>query len=228
LNPMRTLMLILVASALAACGGGGGGNSDSGSGKTAAPATSGSGDETARFAEAAKTNPIVARSLARDPGPPNEYALIQTNYGDIKIRFFPKQAPLAVANFKGLAAAGYYDGVTFHRVVKDFIIQGGDPIGNGTGGTSLWGKPFRDEFDPALTFGRPGMVAMANPAKKNYNQSQFFINVDQADFLDNKHTIFGEVMEGMATLDAISSMPVNSDSKPLETVTMEKVTILTE
>lgn len=104
----------------------------------------------------------------------DETAIIKTNMGDIKIRFFEDAAPKAVKNFIGLAQKGYYDGITFHRVIKDFMIQGGDPNGNGTGGESLYGKPFEDEFSTKL-FNIRGSVAMANSGK-NTNGSQFFIN----------------------------------------------------
>jgi cyclophilin family peptidyl-prolyl cis-trans isomerase len=213
LNPIKTLFSILLAISLAGCGESGGSDASSGSGTQAA--TPGSGEP---------VNPMVARSLARDPGPSSEHAIIRTNYGDIKLRFFPKQAPLAVANFKGLAAQGFYNGLTFHRILSGFMIQGGDPNGDGTGGESIWKKPFRDEFHPALVYGRAGLVGMANSSPNN-NGSQFFITTDETPHLNNKHTLFAEVMEGMASVNAIASMETNADAKPLEPVIIEEVII---
>ena len=103
-----------------------------------------------------------------------EIAVMHTSMGDIKIRFFPEAAPKAVENFKTHAKEGYYDGLTFHRVINDFMIQGGDPAGDGTGGESIWGEPFEDEFSPNL-FNIRGALAMANSGR-NKNGSQFFIN----------------------------------------------------
>lgn len=103
-----------------------------------------------------------------------EIAVMSTSKGDIKIRFFPEQAPKAVENFKELSKSGYYNGVTFHRVIKDFMIQGGDPTATGAGGESIWGKAFEDEFSPSL-LNITGSLSMANSGK-NTNGSQFFIN----------------------------------------------------
>ena len=103
-----------------------------------------------------------------------EIAVVSTNHGDFKIRFFPEKAPKTVENFKGLAEKGYYNNLIFHRVIKDFMIQGGDPKGTGTGGESLWGEDFEDEFSEDL-FNITGAVAMANRGP-NTNGSQFFIN----------------------------------------------------
>ncbi|NNF05575.1 MAG: peptidylprolyl isomerase [Candidatus Eisenbacteria bacterium] len=159
-----------------------------------------------------------------DPGPETEVAVIKTNKGDVKIRFYPKVAPKTVANFKGLAAKDYYDGVTFHRVIKQFMIQGGDPTGTGRGGSSLWGGKFEDETDPSLTFSRPGLLAMAN-AGPNTNSSQFFITQVPTPHLNGKHTIFGEVMEGMDVVNAICAVPVGAGSKPTSPVVIQDVVI---
>ncbi|MBR5135085.1 MAG: peptidylprolyl isomerase, partial [Clostridia bacterium] len=109
-----------------------------------------------------------------------EIAIMHTNMGDIYIRFFPDEAPKAVENFKTHAKNGYYDGVTFHRVINDFMIQGGDPSGDGTGGESIWGEDFEDEFSPSLGNLR-GSLAMANTGEPTTNGSQFFINQAPAD-----------------------------------------------
>jgi len=140
------------------------------------------------------------------------------------LRFYPKQAPVAVANFKGLAAKGYYDGIVFHRVIPGFMIQGGDPTGTGFSGESLWGGKFNDEFSPALRFTRAGLLAMAN-AGPNTNGSQFFITVAATPHLNDKHTIFGEVAEGMDVVNAIANVRVGPQDKPVKPVIMESVTV---
>lgn len=185
-----------------------------------------------------------------------EVGVIKTNYGDIKVRFFPEVAPKAVENFKTHAKNGYYDGITFHRVMNEFMIQGGDPQGTGRGGESIWGKSFEDEF--AINYRNiRGALSMAN-AGPNTNGSQFFIVqktetekeiIDQMRkageergypedvveayesfggtyWLDYKHTVFGHVYEGMDVVDKIAAVKVDRNSKPLETVAMEKVEII--
>ena len=145
--------------------------------------------------------------------------------GDILVRFYPKQAPLAVSNFKGLAAKGYYDGIVFHRVLDNFMIQGGDPTGTGFSGESLWGGKFKDELDPSLTFTRAGILAMANSGTDT-NGSQFFITQVATPHLNNKHTIFGEVVEGMDVVNAIIGVKKDANGKPDQPVVMESVTIV--
>lgn len=142
---------------------------------------------------------------------------MKTNRGDIVIKLFSDLAPKACENFVALAAKGYYDGLTFHRVIKDFMIQGGDPKGNGTGGQSIWGRPFEDEFAPELKFSKVGLLAMAN-AGPNTNGSQFFIttSVENTRHLTGRHTIFGEVIEGMDVVRAIEDSPVDGMDRPLE------------
>src|SRR3989338_2850672 len=115
-------------------------------------------------------NSISGKVSAMD----NKIVVLETNHGIIEIRLMPEIAPKACENFEKLAKKGYYNGVIFHRVIKGFMIQGGDPTGTGHGGQSIWGKPFADEFMPGITFGRAGLVAMAN-AGPNTNGSQFFI-----------------------------------------------------
>lgn len=172
-------------------------------------------------------------------------------YGVIKVKFFETIAPKAVENFITHAKNGYYDGLTFHRVMNDFMIQGGDPKGNGTGGESIWGEDFEDEFSKHLIPVR-GALCMAN-AGANTNGSQFFIvqtKSYQAEYVLNyrekgvdsdlidyykknggtgwlyeAHTVFGQVYEGMDVVDAIAATKVNSSSKPLEEVIIEKIVI---
>ena len=185
-----------------------------------------------------------------------EVGIISTNYGDIKIRFFPEIAPKAVENFKTHAREGYYDNITFHRVMNEFMIQGGDPQGTGRGGESIWRKSFEDEFDTNFRNIR-GALSMAN-AGPGTNGSQFFI-VQKTDtekeligqmrqlgeekgypndvvdayeefggtcWLDFKHTVFGHVYEGMDIVDKIAAVKVDRNSKPIEPVKMDSVKIV--
>jgi peptidylprolyl isomerase len=195
----------------------------------AAPSPAGAGDAAQMPADAAgeEANPIVTRSIAKDPGPSDEYAVMKTNMGTVTLRLYPKLAPLAVANFKGLAAKGFYDGITFHRVIDGFMIQGGDPTGTGYQGESIWGGKFQDEFNPTLRFDRPGLLAMAN-AGPNTNGSQFFITQVPTLHLNDKHTIFGEVMEGMDVVNAIAKVRADERSKPISPVVIESLTIEVE
>jgi peptidyl-prolyl cis-trans isomerase B (cyclophilin B) len=177
-----------------------------------------------------------------------EIAIIKTNHGDIKLRLFPEVAPKAVENFTTHAKDGYYDGISFHRVIKDFMIQGGDPDGTGRGGQSIWGRPFEDEFSMEYRNIR-GALSMANAGPKT-NGSQFFI-VQKSDiekniidqmmqlgeakgfpedvieayqehggtyWLDGKHTVFGHVFEGMDVVDKIAQLPVGRNDMPKEPV----------
>ena len=181
-------------------------------------------------------------------------AIMKTNMGDIKIKLFKKEAPVTVENFTVHAKEGYYNGLIFHRVIKDFMIQGGDPTGTGMGGESIWGDKFEDEFDPALHNLR-GALSMAN-AGPNTNGSQFFIvqastvpaNMVQqmkdmpsafpeatvkayeemggTPWLDFRHTVFGQVVEGMDVVDAIANVQVGAQDKPLTDVIIETIEIV--
>lgn len=140
--------------------------------------------------------------------------VLETNQGSIVIKLFPDKAPKTVENFIGLIKKGYYDGIIFHRVIKDFMIQGGDPTGTGMGGESIWGKPFEDEVTQDLQFDRKGLLAMAN-AGPNTNGSQFFITTVPCPWLNMKHTIFGEVVEGYGVVEKIENSPTGGADKPL-------------
>ena len=147
-------------------------------------------------------------------------ATIQTNHGAIEIELFDDAAPKTVENFKKLAQDGFYDGLIFHRVIRDFMIQGGCPQGSGTGGP---GYTFEDEFNDHKV--ERGALAMAN-AGPNTNGSQFFIvTVDAAPWLDGKHTVFGKVTSGMEVGDAIEGTPTGAGDRPREDAVMEKVTV---
>jgi cyclophilin family peptidyl-prolyl cis-trans isomerase len=147
-------------------------------------------------------------------------AIIQTNHGPINVELFPDDAPKTVANFVKLVNDGFYEGVVFHRVIPDFMIQGGDPTGTGSGGP---GYSFEDEFNDHKV--ERGALAMAN-AGPNTNGSQFFIvTTDAAPWLDGKHTVFGRVTEGMDVVDKISELPRDSRDKPNDDVVMESVSV---
>ncbi|MEC2305366.1 MULTISPECIES: peptidylprolyl isomerase [Heyndrickxia] len=176
---------------------------------------------------------------------------MQTNMGTITIKLFPAFAPKTVENFVTHSKNGYYDGLTFHRVIDGFMIQGGDPSGNGTGGESIYGAPFEDEFSERL-FNFRGALSMAN-AGPNTNGSQFFIvqsktidpsmkgQMEQAGYpaevveaymekggtpwLDFRHTVFGQVMEGMEVVDEIAGVRTGLQDKPVHDVIIEKITI---
>lgn len=150
---------------------------------------------------------------------------LQTTQGSIKIQLFGEQAPKTVENFVGLIEKGYYDGIIFHRVIPQFMIQGGDPTGTGMGGESIWGKPFEDECSPDLRFTKKGLLAMAN-AGPNTNGSQFFITTALTPWLDGRHTIFGEVIEGYDIVEKIESTPTARDDRPLEKQAIEKAVVL--
>jgi len=142
--------------------------------------------------------------------------VFETNAGVIVFKLFPEVAPKTVENFVGLVKKGYYDGIIFHRVIKNFMIQGGDPTGTGSGGSSLWGGKFKDEFKIGVVFDRVGLLAMAN-AGKNTNGSQFFITTVKTPHLNEKHTIFGEVIEGYDVVEKIENTKVGAGSRPKET-----------
>lgn len=157
----------------------------------------------------------------------NRTAVIETNKGTIKFELLEEDAPKTTENFRIHAGNGYYDGVTFHRVIRNFMIQGGDPLGEGYGGESAWGGKFDDEIDrsSALYAGvyEKGTVAMAN-AGPNTNGSQFFIM--HADYgLPPNYTKFGRVLEGQDVVDAIANVQTNSNDKPLDPVVMNRVFI---
>jgi len=147
-------------------------------------------------------------------------ATLHTNHGPIVIELFDDDAPKTVANFTKLAADGFYDGIIFHRVIPDFMIQGGDPTGTGSGGP---GYQFEDEFNDHKV--ARGALAMAN-AGPNTNGSQFFIvTADACPWLDGKHTVFGEVTSGMDVVDAISTADTGPGDKPREEIRIESVTL---
>lgn len=184
-------------------------------------------------------------------------AVIKTSMGEVSVRLFPEVAPKAVENFVTHSRNGYYNGLTFHRVMNEFMIQGGDPMGTGCGGESIWGKPFKDEFDLYARNYR-GALSMAN-AGPGTNGSQFFIvqahdapanmiaqmegmtkedgfpqevtenykAVGGTPWLDFRHTVFGQVYDGMDIVDAIAGVKVGAGDKPVKAVTIDSITIST-
>ena len=182
-------------------------------------------------------------------------AVMHTNMGDIEIKLFPEHAPKTVENFTTHAKNGYYNGIIFHRVIKDFMIQGGDPTGTGMGGESIWGRPFEDEFTPELHNLR-GALCMANAGPAT-NGSQFFIvqasdvpadmlsqmkdlsdsgfppeiteayaNLGGTPWLDFRHTVFGQVVNGMDVVDAIANVQVGAADKPVNDVVILGIDII--
>jgi peptidylprolyl isomerase len=158
----------------------------------------------------------------------NPIAIMQTTQGDIEIELRPDIAPKAVENFVTHAKNGYYDGLIFHRIIKNFMIQGGDPTGTGRGGKSIWNKPFEDEFKQGVVFDKPGILAMAN-AGKNTNGSQFFITTVPTHWLNGYHTIFGYVTKSsLKVVQKLNNVKTNGRAggdKPLQEQKIIKITI---
>jgi len=151
----------------------------------------------------------------------NPVAVFQTNQGSFKVELFQDKAPKTVENFVTLARKGYYDGVIFHRVIKGFMIQGGDPTGTGRGGP---GYNIKDEFGPGLKHDSEGVLSMAN-AGPNTGGSQFFITLAGTPWLDGKHAIFGKVSEGLDVVRKIGIVPTGPQDRPRDNVVMESVKI---
>lgn len=151
----------------------------------------------------------------------NRAAQFKTNLGSFTVELFEDRAPKTTKNFIDLAEKGFYDGVIFHRVIKDFMIQGGDPTGTGRGGP---GYTIPDEFHPELQHSGRGILSMAN-AGPNSGGSQFFITLEATPWLDGKHAVFGKVVGGADVIEAIGTTPTARGDRPLEDVVMESVTI---
>ncbi|MBT2731976.1 MULTISPECIES: peptidylprolyl isomerase [Carnobacterium] len=187
--------------------------------------------------------------LSNEVAENEKVATLKTTMGNLKIKLFPEVAPKAVENFVKLAESGYYNGIIFHRVIPDFMIQGGDPTGTGMGGESVWGSAFEDEFSDKA-FNLKGALSMAN-AGPGTNGSQFFIvsasqtpanmigQLEAAGYpaeiveaykenggtpwLDNRHTVFGQVIEGMDVVDAIQSVKRGPQDKPVNDIVIESI-----
>lgn len=246
---MKTKKIITAAALLgalivfAACGS-----------KTENKADSSSSSET-KTSESVDLNALELPQLSDKVAEDEDLVEMVTTEGTIEIKLFPKQAPKTVENFMTHAKDGYYDNVTFHRVIKDFMIQGGDPKGDGTGGESIWGDSFDDEFSNQL-YNIRGALSMANAGTdadgNGTNGSQFFIVQNDQDvsdgllkddypqkiidaykkggtpFLDGKHTVFGQVTKGMDVVDKIASAETDESDKPKKDIRIEKINILQE
>jgi len=158
---------------------------------------------------------VIGSIYGEGAGMDEKIVVLETNQGEIEIKLMPDLAPKACENFIGLARKGYYEGIIFHRVIKGFMIQGGDPTGTGTGGSSLWGAPFKDEVISSVKFDKPGILAMANSGP-NTNGSQFFITTVAAPWLNMRHTIFGEVISGYDVVERIENTATGARDKPIE------------
>ena len=158
---------------------------------------------------------IAALSMLTYAGSKAPVAVLETNVGTIELKLYPEKSPLAVENFIGLIKKGYYNGVIFHRVIKGFMIQGGDPTGTGRGGESIWGKVFKNENSPNLVFDKPFLLAMAN-AGPNTNGSQFFITTAATPWLNGGYTIFGEVVKGKDVVRKIENTKTARGDRPIQ------------
>ena len=158
--------------------------------------------------EAVKNNAEGVSNMASNT------VVLETTQGIIELKLMPEIAPKACENFKSLVEKDYYNGTIFHRVIKGFMIQGGDPMGTGRGGNSIWGKPFEDEFNKNVTFNKKGVLAMANSGPGT-NGSQFFITVAPTEWLNMHHTIFGEVVAGYGAVEKIENTPTGYGDKPV-------------
>src|SRR3989344_6555182 len=147
--------------------------------------------------------------------------VLETNLGNIEVTLMPEVAPKTCENFLGLIEKQYYNGVVFHRIIKNFMIQGGDPSGTGTGGESIWGKAFADEFSPSVKSDKPGLLAMANRGP-NTNGSQFFITTAATPWLHKRHTIFGQVTQGYDIVKKMEAAKTDPQDRPIEPVKILK------
>ncbi len=164
---------------------------------------------------------IMTSSFGKENSMEGKNVFLETTKGTIEIELMPKIAPKTCENFVGLIEQKYYDGIIFHRVIKDFMIQGGDPTGTGTGGKSIWGNPFEDEVTPNVKFNEQGILAMANSGP-NTNGSQFFITTIPTPWLNMKHTIFGKVVSGYDVVQDIENTPTAAGSKPKDEIKIIK------
>lgn len=239
-------LILVILFVLGACGT----TSQNEENNEATDPSNGSGAEETK--EQVRTEDMELPQLSVEVGENERLVEMETSMGIIKIKLFPEYAPKTVENFITHSENGYYEGVVFHRVIEDFMIQGGDPDGTGRGGESIYGTPFEDEFSPNL-YNIRGALSMAN-AGPNTNGSQFFIVQNQSKldesmrqqmakakyptriieaydnggtpWLDYGHTVFGQVIEGMEVVDKIASTPKDANDKPLEDVVIKKITVL--
>jgi len=153
-----------------------------------------------------------------------KYVIIETGMGDILCELYWNHAPNSCRNFAELARRGYYNNCPFHRIIPDFMIQGGDPTGTGRGGASIYGHQFNDELDNELKHTGAGILSMANSGP-NTNGSQFFITLAPTQWLDGKHTIFGRVSSGMTVVQRMGKVTTDNNDKPTENIKIKKASI---
>ena len=158
--------------------------------------------------------PGLSNAQEKENAVANQTVVLETNQGSVEIKLYPQFAPKTCENFIGLVKKGYYNGLIFHRVIKNFMIQGGDPTGTGMGGESFWGGKFDDEFSDQIRFDRKGLLAMAN-AGPGTNGSQFFITTVPTPWLNDHHTIFGEVTSGYDVIEKIENTSVGAQDRPI-------------
>lgn len=163
-----------------------------------------------------KNTPIIEekKKLTQKDKAMEKMVVLETTQGSITIKMFTKIAPLAVENFTTHVENGYYNNLIFHRIIKNFMIQGGDPTGTGRGGASIWKKPFNDEFSNDVKFDKPYLLAMANSGPKT-NGSQFFITTAKTEWLNGNHTIFGEVVEGADIVKKLENVETRAGDVPI-------------
>ena len=172
------------------------------------------------------THCLTPLHAAKEESVQNKHPIveIETNLGSFEVELRPDIAPKASENFLKHAQDGYYNGIIFHRVIKDFMIQGGDPTGTGRGGQSIWKTPFEDEVTDTVKFDKPGLLAMANAGPKT-NGSQFFITTAATPWLNKRHTIFGEVVKGYDVVKKIELTKTGAGDRPVEDVKILSITI---
>ncbi|KAH6894127.1 peptidyl-prolyl cis-trans isomerase-like 1 [Thelonectria olida] len=153
--------------------------------------------------------------------------LLETSMGSITLELYTDHAPKTCNNFSTLVRRGYFDGTVFHRIIPNFMVQGGDPTGTGRGGSSIYGEKFEDEIDPALRHTGAGILSMAN-AGPNTNGSQFFLTLAPTPWLDGKHTIFGRVKAGMGTVRRLGLVKTGPEDRPVEDVKIVKAKVVEE
>ena len=149
---------------------------------------------------------------------------LNTTHGKLKFELYCEQTPMSVKNFLALAASNYYDGTVFHRNIKGFILQGGDPSGTGKGGASIYGKTFKDEIIPEVKHDKRGTLSMASSGP-NTNGSQFFVTYGKQSHLDGQYTIFGKLIDGFESLDLMEKEPVDAKERPLNEIKLYSVTV---
>lgn len=154
----------------------------------------------------------------------NPHVILETNQGTIELELYPDIAPKAVENFIKLSEKGYYNNGIFHRVIKNFMIQGGDPTGTGRGGESIWGKVFENEYKPNVVFDKPGLLAMANRGP-NTNGSQFFITTAATPWLNGGYTIFGKVVNGFDVVKKIENTKTAKGDRPVEDQIIKTISV---